>query len=170
MNKDGEGFGVVPVPLYRVNYEDENGATKVDQYLTQIHNVGKVIGISATSTKFTECSTFIDYQSTHSTQILNTYYDQKLQYTIAGGEKETVKMLQYIRQHVRSAFDKTFEDAISVYFSEVDADAKDWKWHDIIRATNFQCEDMATKYDKYYLKKQESLQKLVDQFNAVDDL
>ena len=74
MNGEGRtGYGIVPVPLYRANYVDENGDTKVDKYLTQIHNIGRIGAISYTTEKFSQCTAYLNYQSTHSTDILNEY-------------------------------------------------------------------------------------------------
>ena len=129
--KDDGGFGVVPCPLYR-KY-DENG--EQERYLTQIHNMGRPGAIAANTLKFVECTAFLQYQSTHSTDILNEYYDYKLQYDVVDGTQTgTVEMLQYIRSNVRTAFDKTFEDAISKFYGTEDSKS----WASIIGSKNFQ--------------------------------
>jgi hypothetical protein len=124
--KEGSGFGVVPVPLYM----DE--PTEEDNYLTSIHNTARPGAISKNTDNFTACTAFLDYQSTHSTDILNEYYNYNLQYNVASGDEGTVKMLQYIRNNVRSAFDKTFEDAIGVYKAESEI-----RWSHIMEANRF---------------------------------
>ena len=107
-NPDGTGgFGLVCVPLYT----DAEG----ERYLTQIHNVGRPGAIGANTLKFAECTAFLNYQSTHSTDILDNYYNFKLMYDIAGGAEGTVDMLRYIRLNVRTSFDKAFEDALGVF-------------------------------------------------------
>ena len=107
-NPDGTGgFGLVCVPLYT----DVEG----ERYLTQIHNVGRPGAIGANTLKFAECTAFLNYQSTHSTDILDNYYNFKLMYDIAGGAEGTVDMLRYIRLNVRTSFDKAFEDALGVF-------------------------------------------------------
>ena len=117
MRQDG-GFGVVPVPLYSNTYVNAAGVETEVNYLTQIHNLGRIGGISAASTKFSQCSAFLNYVSTHSTNILNEYYDWKLSVGIVGGTSAAdanAEMLQYIRSNVRSSFDKVFEDALGIY-------------------------------------------------------
>ncbi len=150
---DGDGFGIVPVPLYRTH--DENGAQ--EQYLTQIHNIGRIGAIRATTNKFGQCSAFLDYQSTYSTDILNEYYDFKLQYDIAGGGNNS-DMLKYIRKNVRSSFDKAFEDAIGRMFAtEAGGDESEGsssekqKWHALIMAEGFRLTGsmMMEKYETY---------------------
>ena len=80
---------------------------------------GDGLAIARTTKNFTACTAFLDYQSTHSTDILNNYYDRNLCLSVVDGSVDgTVEMLQYIRKNVRTAFDKTFEDAIGVYHSD----------------------------------------------------
>ena len=129
--KDQGGFGVVPAPLYR-KYDNDG---EQERYLTQIHNMGRPGAIAANTLKFVECTAFLQYQSTHSTDILNEYYDYKLQYDVVDGTQTgTVEMLQYIRSNVRTAFDKTFEDAISKFYGTEDSKS----WASIIGSKNFQ--------------------------------
>ena len=150
MNGQGKsGYGIVPVPLYRTNYVDAaTGEVKVDKYLTQIHNIGRIGAISYTTEKFAQCTAYLNYQSTHSTDILNEYYDYKLQYDVVGtGVKGNVEMLKYIRFNVRSAFDKAFEDALGKYYSATDDAAMAQQWHTMIKNEKYQLTDMAGYYD-----------------------
>ena len=145
----GNGYGIVPVPLYRTNYE-EYGETKVDNYLTQIHNIGKIGAISYTTENFAQCTAYLNYMSTHSTDILNEYYDYKLQYDVVGtGVKGNVDMLKYIRKNVRSSFDKAFEDALGRFYSATDEESMNQQWHTMIKNANYQISaaDMAWYYD-----------------------
>ena len=145
----GSGYGIVPVPLYRTNYVDAaTGETKVDRYLTQIHNIGRIGAISYTTEKFAQCTAYLNYQSTHSTEILNEYYDYKLQYDVVGtGVKGNVEMLKYIRYNVRSSFDKAFEDALGKFYSATDDQAMAQQWHTMIKNAKYQLTDMAGYYD-----------------------
>ena len=149
--KESSGFGVVPVPLYH-----EIPAGSNETYLTSIHNNGRPGAIAANTKNFAQCTAFLNYQSTHSTDILNFYYDYKLQYDVAGGADGTVKMLQYIRLNVRSNFDKVIEDAIGV-FNETSSE----RWHAIILAARYDVEDMRKEYDNRYETKTKQLQDLV---------
>ena len=147
----GSGYGIVPVPLYRTNYVDElTGEVKVDNYLTQIHNIGRIGAISRKTEKFAQCSAYLNYQSTHSTDILNEYYDFKLQYDVVGtGVKGNVQMLKYIRKNVRSSFDKAFEDALGRYYVATDGDSMKRQWHTMLKDNNYQLSNMASYYDMY---------------------
>ena len=147
----GSGYGIVPVPLYRTNYVDAlTGEVKVDNYLTQIHNIGRIGAISRKTEKFAQCSAYLNYQSTHSTDILNEYYDFKLQYDVVGtGVKGNVEMLKYIRKNVRSSFDKAFEDALGRYYVATDGDSMKRQWHTMLKDNNYQLSNMASYYDMY---------------------
>ena len=151
----GSGYGIVPVPLYRTNYVDEaTGEVKVDRYLTQIHNIGRIGAISYTTEKFAQCTAYLDYQSTHSTEILNEYYDYKLQYDVVGtGVKGNVEMLKYIRFNVRSSFDKAFEDALGRFYEATNEGAMNEQWHTMIKNAGYKLENMVAYYDSLTPKK-----------------
>ena len=153
-SKGGSGYGIVPVPLYRTNYVDyRNGEVEVDQYLTHILSIGKIGAISYTTEKFAQCTAYLDYQSTHSTDILNEY-GYKFQYDVVGIDvKGNVEMLKYIRYNVRSTFDMTFENAIASYFLPTDANAVNEEWINIIKNADYQIYDMISYYDRLASKK-----------------
>ena len=69
-------------------------------------------------------------------------------------------MLQYIRSNVRSAFDKTFEDALGVYDSSIT------KWTGPMSTDEF-IHDIRKEYSELADKKTEVLNKL---YNAYFDL
>ena len=147
--KENGGFGVVPVPLYR------DGSN--DQYLTQVHNIGSCGAISIVTNKFSECTAFLNYQSTHSEEILNNYYEYKLQYDLAGGSTGTIDMLQYIRENVRSSFDKAMEDAIAVFLPGAQ------RWHNVLAGKAFQV-DIRADYKSTYGQKESQLDALARDF------
>ena len=157
MNGEGRtGYGIVPVPLYRSNYIDFNGETQVDKYLTQIHNIGRIGAISYTTEKFAQCTAYLNYQCMNSHDILNEYYDYKLQYDVVGTEvKGNVEMLKFIRANVRSCFDKTFEDALGRFYSVTDEMAMAEQWHTMIKNEQFSLtgEEMASYYASLTPKK-----------------
>ena len=155
---DKGGFGVVPVPLY-------SGRDSGDRYLTQIHNVGRPGAIGVNTTKFVECTAFLNYQSTHSTDILNDYYNYKLMYDIAGGAQGTVEMLRYIRLNVRTSFDKAFEDAIGVFYGQ---EAYDRKILVIFSGKGFEG-DMRQEYAALYDVKSANLKTLVEYYETAEE-
>ncbi len=150
-----KGFGVVPVPLYR----DDT----TDNYLTQIHNVGRAGAISVKTQKFEQLTAFLDYQSTHSTEILDEYYEIELQYNVAGGSKGTIYMLQYIRDNVRTAFDKTFEDAIGEFYGK-----QKERWHTKLYTSGFNM-DIRGDYQSLYNSKETDLKNLIKQYDVLPD-
>ncbi len=151
--KTGTGFGVVPVPLYK---EIEEGSTTT--YLTSIHNVGRPGAISRTTKNFAQVSAFLNYQSTHSDEILETYYQSRLQYGATDGNTGTVEMLDFIRNNVRTSFDKTMEDAIGYKY-----DVSKEKWHAILVSANYST-DIRASYKAYIANKQANLAQLQADF------
>ena len=160
MRSYGQGFGVVPVPVYREG----------DSYLTQIHVVGRAGGIARGTKKFVQCSAFLQYQTEHSTDILNEYYDYNLQYKVVDGEEEgTVRMLQYIRKNVRSAFDKTYDDAIGFYFKGADANASKESWAGIISDNAYVVTTMRSLYLSNTQKRVEYLNQIIAAYERLPE-
>ena len=160
--REGSGFGVVVVPLY----DKDAGYKKDAPYLTQIHNMARPGAIARNTTKFVECTAYLNYQSTHSTAILNEYYDYELTYSIAGGAQGTVKMLQYVRANVRTSFDKAMEDAIGVFGGD---DAYNIKVLPMITKSSWTIEDVRGEYKKVLPEKREYLTDLIGWFESADD-
>ena len=143
----GSGYGIVPVPLYRT--KDAQGNPVNDEYQTQIHNLGKIGAISFTTEKFAQCTAFLNYQSTHSTEILSEYYNYKLAGEVgAGGVEQNVDMLKFIRKNVRSSFDKAYEDALGRFYLSVDPTSMQNQWHTMIMGADYKFDQMRTEYMK----------------------
>ena len=154
--KTAGGFGIVPVPLYRSGSDDK--------YLTQVHNVGVCGAISIVTAKFSECTAFLNYQSTHSEEILNNYYEYKLQYDLSNGSTGTIEMLEYIRANVRSSFDKAMEDALHVFKNDgSNAATGEDRWHNILAKYGFQI-DIRSEYSSRYSAKEGLLDDLAAAF------
>ena len=161
----GEGaFGVVPVPIYHENIDEETGEP-IDKYLTQIHNVGRPGAIAYNTKKFVECTAYLNFQSTNSTDILNDYYTYELCYGAAGGAQGTVEMLEYLRANVRTSFDKAMEDAMGVF----DATSTDYKITYLLSNNSFNVPDISTKYSNAVPVKKGHLSALIDYFKAAKD-
>ena len=162
MRKDGSGFGVVPVPIFQDHKEAG------DTYLTSIHNIARIATISRSSTEKSQCSAFLDYQSRNSAEILEDYYVNTLTAATGGLAGEyNAQMLTYIRNHVRTCFDKTFEDAIANYILDTDSNAYTYRWHHILMANNYEITNMDSMYLAYYETKQANLDKIYAQWNSL---
>ena len=164
MNANGAGFGVAPVPMYREYDEsidvDENGQNRY--YRTASHNIAKCAGVSFSTTKFKQASAWLDYQSTHSTDILNKYYKDKLQYGFAGNNQHNVDVLEMLRNNVSTALDKCYDDAIKAYFPDVD-----YRWCYLPRQANWKAYDIRTRYTAAVQAKEGFLEEIR---TAYDDL
>ncbi len=157
-------FGVVPVPIYHENI-DENGEP-IDRYLTQIHNVGRPGAIAYNTKKFVECTAFLNFQSTNSTEILDNYYTYELCYGAAGGAQGTVEMLEYLRANVRTSFDKAMEDAMGIF----DATSAPYKITYLLNESNdFNVPEIRKVYEGAHPEKVKFLAALLDYFKAAKD-
>ena len=156
-----KGYGIVPVPLYH----SEGG----DEYLTQVHNNGKIGAISVGTKKFAQCTAFLDYQSMNSNKVLNEYYNHKLRQTVqVKGTDENAKMLVSIRSWNDSAFDKAFEDALGAHYNaQTDGKSDASKWHAMIKNNDFSIRDMRTLYGTYAAQKATWLRDLELEYNRL---
>lgn len=144
-----------------------------DQYLTQIHVVGRGGAIAASTQKYEQCTAFLQYQSTHSSDILNDYYVYNLTLDAVGSGSASmegnVEMMEYIRENVRTSFDKLFEDAIGFFYEATDPDAVNNRWHALINTDQYHMTNMAEKYASLITKKQQSLATLEAEYTKLPD-
>ena len=166
MNAEGQGFGVAPVPMYRAFDQsrdiDENGVNRY--YRTASHNIAKCAGISVATTKFKQCSAWLDYQSTHSSKILNDYYETELQYGLAGNNRNNVKVLEILRKNVSTALDKCYDDAICTYFNE-----KGQRWCALINAAGYKPYEIRVDYTAAVKLKQDFLQEIQQKYDSLPE-
>ncbi len=135
------GFGIVPVPVFRAG----------DDYKTQPHVVARAGAINRNTTKFVQCSAFIQYQSSHSKAIVEDYYEYTLVTNAATGETVNVgnlDMIRYMRQNMGSSMDKFFEDAIGFMYADVDDDFYRNRYHILLADNGYQFSGIRTKYEE----------------------
>ena len=165
---DGEGFLVVPVPLYNEYNEETN-----DVYSTQVHNVGRIGAISVLTEKFAECSAFLNYQSIRSRNVRDTYYNYELLYSVVGGDSPDIlqanqDMLNLLRDSVITGFDKAYEDSSALFnpdelVTTLDGPTKfiNLKWHDIMdQGSYLRSNTIRTYYEQLKDAKENCMKKL----------
>ncbi len=160
--RKGQGFGIVPVPLYKPFEEGKNF------YQTLVHNLARIVAVAKCSTEKAQTSAYLDYLSRNSADILETYYTVQLAAKVGGvaGENNRL-MLTYIRNHVRTCFDKTFEDAIADYMLETDSSAYNKRWHYMLQMEGFSMPGISNQYTAYYLEKEKNLNTIYNQWNSL---
>ncbi|MBO5907919.1 MAG: hypothetical protein J6Q85_07205 [Clostridia bacterium] len=146
------GFGIVPIPVYRAG----------DEYQTFVHNDARIVAVASLTKSFEQCAAFLDYVSTHSSAILENYYEQELAQSVQGAVgSDNVAMLTYIRNHVRDVFDKTFEDIMGDFNSATDGSAVGNRWHEILVGNGYKIANMQTVYDEMTVKKTNYLKNVI---------
>ncbi len=155
--REGSDFGVVVVPLYDKDAGYKDGAP----YLTAIHNVARPGAISKNTTKFVECTAYLNYQSTHSTEILDEYYKYELMYNVVNSAESTIGMLKYAHANIRTSFDSAMEDAMVVV---CDSNINDYKILTFVPRDDFFVEDMRGVYSRVVDPKRSCFQEVVDYF------
>ncbi|MBO5315865.1 MAG: Ig domain-containing protein [Clostridia bacterium] len=170
MQTEGQkmGFGILPVPLYRA--ADANGTP--EEYNTVIHNIGKAITIGKNSTKFSQCTAYLDYLSRMSNEIVDEYYESKLVSNVQGfAAAFNENMLTYIRNHVRNCFDKTIEDSVASFIasSEGNTTATELKLHNLICSNKYNYPNLYIDYQSSAYKKTMYLRDVVNTWNSYND-
>lgn len=150
------GYGVAPMPLYRSASDPDYGK---DTYRTLIGKTGKAGAISATTTKFSLCTAFLDYQSTHSTGVLDEYYGYCLAYDVIDGSAGDIDMLRLIRSSLSASRDSVFDDVISMFNRESCP-----TWTELLATADFRMANAAEKYAEIYPNKRQMLNALADEY------
>ena len=76
-------------------------------------------------------------------------------------------MLKYIRQNVRTSFDKLFEDAIGFMYADVDKDSVNNRYHTLLANNGYQFAGMSQKYEELQPKKAEALRNLEAEYSKL---
>ena len=156
--RNGEGFGIVPVPVYRAG----------DEYRTFVHNNSRIVAIARMTDRYEQCAAYLDYQSRNSSEILEKYYTEELAQQVrnsSGDDNE--RMLTYIRNHVRNVFDKTYEDIMGDYNKTTDAQAAYRRWHEVFARDGYKVTGMSGEYDQLTPEKASDLAKVIKEWNAL---
>ena len=138
--KATEGFGLAPVPLY---HEISEGSDET--YRTLISSTGRTGAISRATKNFAAATAFLDYVSTHSSHILEEYYNYKFQYDIVDAEiKGNVEMLKYLRSNVGSALDMVWDDAMNQFYKQASGN----KWSRFLEYNRYQYDVRESYYEQ----------------------
>ena len=108
------GFGLAPIPL-------EDGST--GGYSTTLYNAARSGAIAAMSNKFAQCSAFLDYQSTHSGDVLDAYIRGTVD-----KKDGNVDMAYRIRAGIGGALDRVLDNEIIRRVSFTPANSDVWRW------------------------------------------
>ena len=154
----GNGFGIVPVPVYKAG----------ETYQTFVHNNARIVAIARLTDRYEQISAYLDYQSRNSSDILEIYYNETLAQSLEGEVgNDNAEMLKYIRNHVRNVFDKTYEDVMGDFNKKTDPQADLRRWHEILRINKFQISNMATVYEENKATKEADLVNVINAWNKL---
>ena len=124
--------------------------------------MGSCGAISIKTGEYSQCTAFLNYQSTNSDSVIENYYNFNVKYGLATDSDGTVEMLEYLRENVRSSFDKAMEDAIGVFQPGA------IKWQYVLSGANYAI-DISTTYNTYYATKEAQLDALAAAFQTFED-
>ena len=159
------GFGIAPVPIYRT--ADAHGASVYDGYNVQIDHLGKVCGIAACTTKFSQCTAFLNYQSMNSREIIKEYYNGVLNERNPKDVADSnAQIFALLRNSIGSGLDMMLEDAIAQYYKAYNSNSTLYKWHEMIKADEYQCTSMKIKYGEIASLRDSYLQLLKYEYEA----
>jgi len=153
-----DGVLILPVPVH-VGSAD---------YATRIHDTGRIGAISAKTEKFGPASAFLNYQSTHSGEVLSSYFERELAVG-AFAESEALsevnlRMLALMREHVGSQREQALENTVAIFGDHPGAlsPAGDitfgaLRWQDVLREEHYESTYVRLYYRMVCEQKQELL-------------
>ncbi|GEM_PF-5193509 len=131
---DRLGFVCAPMPLYH------KGTADAWTYHTVVHNLAKVFGVvttvKRTEGKLDRILAFLDYASTHSTEILDEFYQWTILYDAANGDEHNVRYLTNMKSKMEYNLDKTVDDALGCVGSDYFTSEQSFyanTWHKLLR-------------------------------------
>ena len=152
--KDNGNLALLPVPVY----EKDNQHI----YSTQIHYTGRAGGISAKTDNFEQCTAFLQYQSEHSTEVVNEYYS-----SVFGSAN--VDMMSFIRSRVNRGTDMYVEEMLPIFSNSSPVLYDDSKLHFIIRDQSYQVPNLYDHYKTYLSLKGTALMDLINIYKNFPD-
>ena len=130
-NMNGEGFAIAPVPVYRAFSDsldiDENGVNRY--YHTAVYNGAKCAGIAYRTTKFKQCTAWLDYQTANSADVMEEYW-----HSVAGNDASNIKVLEMLRANACSVFEKCFDDQLQAIMDRSMTRTGNLRWDYLIRS------------------------------------
>ncbi len=138
------GVLILPVPVQAAGVA----------YETHVHDVGRIGAISEKTAKFSQCSAFLNYQSTHSDAVLASYFANDLRAGLEHGDavlaEANAAMLSYMRESLGSAREQMLEISISIFCAgenavcpEGEASYASLRWQNIL---------VSEHYDSTYIR------------------
>ncbi len=160
--KATSGFGVVLLPLLE---KSTSGGEKIP-YVTGIYSTAQAGAIARHTTKFVECTAYLDYQSKESGNILDEYYYYELWYNVMGAPNGASSMLRYIRESIGVSIDMLVEDGTGFLSGKK---AVEIKVVSMLRESDLACGDIRGDYIAASHEKQGYLMDLVEWFDKAKD-
>ena len=156
------GLGVAPIPLYRTL----NPLTQEpDSYTTITGFTARIGAVTYGSYKFAQISAFLNYQSTHSSDILHEYYSAN--FTNSSDKNDIhIQMLDYIRKNLGSNF-----EFVQDYFMSMDSRTSKASmgevrsWDEIIRLNEYKYFNMLPRYAELFSDKYAYIRNYANKFD-----
>ncbi len=130
-----KGYGIAPLPLLKSGAGD---------YLTLVYFAGRVGAITKNTSKFAECSAFLDYQSRNSSAVIDAYYDELLSDGEASNLSQNRDMLDFVRAHIGDHFEYNIEEQMLT-----DSNTAKSKWEYLFYSSGFATAGMDIYMDYY---------------------
>ena len=151
--ENSSGFVVAPMPT--------NG--NCNEYNTQIHALGCAGAIAACSSKFVQCSAFLQYQSSNSEDVRKAYCDQYFTYDTSSGLDKNIDMIEMMRTHAQDGSDMYLDEAINFFYEDNQS-----RWHSYIAAANYSVDNMMEIIDNLHYTKSTGLDRIKELYESLD--
>ncbi|MBQ2876549.1 MAG: hypothetical protein IJE25_06030 [Clostridia bacterium] len=156
----GEGFGIVPVPVYKVGNE----------YNTVVHGGANILAIARATDRFEQVSAFLDYQSRNSSNILELYCEIMCSQIIDQAENDyNALMFRYISSRIGGSLDTTYDYLLEGLFNSdvIAGDNPVLEWEKYLIEKKYQITDMDTVYRNKIAGRSEYLKLVIETWNRL---
>ncbi len=154
--KDAVDAGVYIAPIPKLDVGDS--------YRTVLDSAARLIAINTSCPRLNAVTAFLDYQSTHSTKIIEAYCLYGILYGAIGAGERNREALGLIRSSFYPSFESVYDLAVGIYFS-ADADARPLCLS--LCDCDFRLTDADSLWRTYSAKRAEYMKRLLKIYEAI---
>ncbi len=122
--KEIANSGIYIAPIPKMN--------STDSYRGSIDARASFAAVNRKSTKIAETSAYLDYQSTHSEEIISSYCLYSLLWGKLGASPENKESLELIRASAHLSYSSVYERAVDYYFADLDPSLRGVSWSELL--------------------------------------
>ncbi len=138
-----------------------------DSYTSVLDAHSRLGAINKNSVHIPQVTAFLDYQSTHSSEIKEAYCTYELIFGFLGAGKESKESLELIRNSFSPSLGAIYDDAVCAYAADNGQDDGALSWVDVLLKNGFSLSSPETLWSENSPKYADRLEKLLRRVSAL---